>query len=64
MLPATNYYGEIAYQYEYRTQLSDWFYWLYVDEQTLIRVAADCGFDTEVLYEDEYQQYLSRLTGI
>ncbi|QJD98056.1 class I SAM-dependent methyltransferase [Mucilaginibacter robiniae] len=64
-LPANQvYYGEIAYQYQYKQQKSNWFNWLYVDEQSLLEVANEAGFATEVLYEDEYQQYLVRLTTI
>lgn len=61
-LPETGYHGEIKYQYEYKNQKGEWFNWLYVDEKTLAEVAAETGWDMEVLYEDEYGQYLSRFT--
>jgi SAM-dependent methyltransferase len=62
-LPDTGkYYGELSYQYQYNRQTTDWFPWLYVDEKTLIAVAEEAGYDMEVLLEDEYQQYLVRLT--
>ncbi|MVN91881.1 class I SAM-dependent methyltransferase [Mucilaginibacter aquatilis] len=61
-LPDGGYHGEIKYQYEYKNQKGEWFTWLYIDEQSLIKIAAECGFNMEVLYEDEYGQYLSRLT--
>ncbi|MDT3401506.1 class I SAM-dependent methyltransferase [Mucilaginibacter terrae] len=60
-LPESGYHGEIKYQYEYKNQKGEWFTWLYVDEQTLTTIAGECGFDMEVLYEDEHGQYLSRL---
>ena len=60
-LPADRYYGEIPYQYEYQKQKTHWFNWLYVDEQTLTEIAAAEGWDMEVLYEDEFGQYLVRL---
>jgi SAM-dependent methyltransferase len=63
-LPANKYYGEIAYQYQYKQLQTDWFKWLYIDEQTLMKVAAEIGFRAEVLVEDEYDQYLVRLTQL
>jgi len=61
-LPADKYYGEITYQYEYKNQKTPWFKWLYIDEHKLTEVALSAGFSTEVLYEDEFNQYLVRLT--
>jgi cyclopropane fatty-acyl-phospholipid synthase-like methyltransferase len=62
-LPDTvKYYGELSYQYQYYRAKTDWFPWLYVDEKTLITIVQEAGFDMEVLLEDEYQQYLVRLT--
>ena len=61
-LPANKYYGEIAYQYQYKHLKTDWFKWLYIDEQTLTLIANEVGFDVNVLVEDEYDQYLVRLT--
>ncbi|WP_295772612.1 methyltransferase domain-containing protein [uncultured Mucilaginibacter sp.] len=63
-IPDSGYHGEIKYQYEYKNQKGDWFTWLYIDEQSLIKIANECGFKMEVLYEDEYGQYLSRLTTL
>jgi SAM-dependent methyltransferase len=56
------YYGEIQYQYQYSQQKSDWFPWLYADEKTLEAVVNETGYNMEVLLEDEYKQYLVRLT--
>lgn len=60
--PVGSYYGEIAYQYAYKGIKSEWFNWLYVDEHTMASIAVECGFDMEVLLEDEFGQYLARLT--
>jgi SAM-dependent methyltransferase len=57
-----HYYGEVKCCYEYRRQKSEWFSWLYIDEQTLREVALDNGFDTKVLFVDESDQYLAMLT--
>lgn len=61
-IPSDKYYGEIAYQYQYKQLKTDWFKWLYIDEQTLTIIANEAGFDVNVLVEDEYDQYLVRLT--
>jgi SAM-dependent methyltransferase len=64
-LPDTEkYYGELAYQYQYNRQKTDWFPWLYVDEKTLETIVTEAGFEMEVLLEDEYQQYLVRLSPL
>ena len=52
------YYGEILYQYGYRRQRSDWFKWLFIDRKTLTSLAAEEGWQTELLFEDEWDQYL------
>jgi SAM-dependent methyltransferase len=62
--PDGAYYGEITYQYAYKKVRSDWFNWLYVDEHTMASLASECGFDMEILLEDEFGQYLARLTPI
>ena len=59
--PTDNYYGEIAYQYQYKKLQTNWFNWLYVDKDTLLKHATQAGFKTEILLEDEYGQYLARL---
>lgn len=58
-IPKTpDYYGEILYQYEYRKQQSDWFKWLFIDRKTLGEIAASEGWHTELLFGDEWDQYL------
>lgn len=56
------YYGEIMYQYEYKKQKTDWFTWLYIDKKLLTSIAKEEGWQTEILYEDEFDQYLVRLS--
>lgn len=60
--PTGHYYGEIAYQYGYKKLKTDWFNWLYIDEHTMKDIAQQFGFKMEVLLEDEFGQYLARLT--
>lgn len=56
--PPSAYYGELLYQYEYRRQLSDWFPWIFIDQQTLAHVAAAEGWNMELLFEDGKNQFL------
>jgi SAM-dependent methyltransferase len=55
-----DYYGEIFYQYEYKKQRGDWFKWLFIDRKTLTEIAAREGWKTDVIFEDEWDQYLVR----
>ena len=54
------YYGELIYQYEYRKQRSDPFPWLFIDRKTLKKIAAEEGWQTTILHEDDNDQYLAR----
>lgn len=57
----TGYYGQIGYQYEYREKKGNPFNWLYIDQETLNRLARAEGWTMQVLYEDENDQYLTRM---
>lgn len=59
--PSNKYFGEVSYQYEYKKQRGDWFNWLYLDQRTLAHIAHQNGWDLEVLFEDDNDQYLARL---
>ncbi len=56
------YYGEIAYQYEYKGLKTDWFKWLYIDFNTLCSLANEDGWLAQQIYKDEFDQYLCKLT--
>lgn len=60
-LPAGGYYGELWYQYGYKGQKTDWFQWLYIDQDTLIAVAHEEGWAIDIVYEDDMDQYLAKL---
>ncbi|AMR33298.1 methyltransferase [Mucilaginibacter sp. PAMC 26640] len=60
-LPAGRYYGELWYQYGYKGQKTDWFQWLYIDQDMLIDIASEEGWAVEILHEDNMDQYLARL---
>jgi len=59
-----NYYGEIAYRYQYKGKKTDWFNWLYIDRYTLSSLAASEAWREEFITEDENGQYLVRLQKI
>ncbi len=61
-LQKEQYYGELAYQYEYDGKKGLWFHWLYVDQEKLQEIAGAAGWQVELLYEDDMDQYLVRLT--
>lgn len=58
------YYGEIAFQYEYKATKGEWFKWLYIDQDTLKKVAAEEDWSLEVLMEDENDQYLAKMQPV
>ncbi len=60
--PLNKYYGEVAYQYEYKGQKDSWFNWLYIDEHTLANLATACGWHCEIVLDDGQDQYLAQLT--
>lgn len=57
----TYYFGEIGYQYEYKGVKGEPFNWLYLDQETLIKIAHEEKWVVQVLYEDENDQYLVRM---
>lgn len=57
-----HYYGEISYRYEYRKNQSDWFTWLYIDQETLREQVEAIGYKVGVLNTNENDQYLARIT--
>ena len=59
--PEDRYFGEIIYRYEYKKQLGDFFSWLYIDQKKLTKIARECGWSCQIIYEDESDAYLARL---
>ena len=56
-----HYYGEVKCRYEYQKQLTEWFNWLYIDQETLEKVASEEGWTCKILAEDDSDQYLAQL---
>ena len=59
--PQNQYYGEVSYQYEYKGEKGNWFNWLYIDQQTLEEIAKETGWVSEIIFDDDEEQYLVRL---
>ena len=59
---ADPYYGETDYQYEYNGVKGEWFAWLYIDEYEMKKVALECGWELQVVYQNLNDNYLGRLT--
>lgn len=58
---STKYYGEISFQYEYQKVKGKWFKWLYIDFPKLKVMAEQSGWECEMIYEDDMDQYLVRM---
>lgn len=61
-LPQEHYYGEVTCRYEYQKEVTDWFNWLYLDFKTLEKITSEEGWKSELIYEDENDQYLVQLS--
>lgn len=60
--PQNRYFGEVSYQYEYKGEKGNWFNWLYIDQETIKTLAEETGWNSEIIFDDEEDQYLVRLT--
>lgn len=58
----STYYGEIDYQYEYNGQKGEWFSWLYIHQSFMLKIALETGWQLQIIYVDEDDQYLGVLT--
>ena len=60
-LPTNKYFGELAFQYEYKNMISDPINWLYIDQEKLMSISNSTGWSCQVIFEDETDAYLARL---
>ena len=60
--PGYYYFGEVKCRYEYQKQITDWFSWLYLDSEKMRELAFKNGWHSEIVFEDENDQYLAILT--
>ncbi|MBK0381640.1 class I SAM-dependent methyltransferase [Pedobacter sp. SD-b] len=57
-----SYYGEIDYQYEFNGEKGDWFSWLYADENLVAGLAKETGYQLQIMFRDDDNAYLGKLT--
>lgn len=55
-----SYYGEIEFKMTYKNHSSEWFNWLYLDQEKMIDLAEKCGFTCNIVFQEE-DQYLAQL---
>lgn len=60
--PDYKYYGELTFYYEYKGVMDEPFNWLYIDQDSLQQIASDSGWHCQVIFEDDTDAYLARLT--
>ncbi len=59
---AANYYGEVNFQFAYRSRKSEPFPWLYIHYELLHEYATRFGFNCEKLADGDHYDYLAILT--
>ena len=57
-----SYYGELSFRMQYKETIGEPFPWLYVDSDTLRKVAEENGYGSEVVAEGEHFDYLASIT--
>lgn len=60
--PEEKYYGEFICAYGYKKQKTNWFSWLYLDFDSMQKIASEKGWRVEKIYEDDHFHYLAKLT--
>ncbi|ADV47910.1 Methyltransferase type 11 [Cellulophaga algicola DSM 14237] len=61
-IPEVEYYGEVSFEMEYKSNKSESFNWLYLDYNTLQRAAVANNLECELIKEGEHFDYLAKLT--
>ncbi|WP_157491661.1 class I SAM-dependent methyltransferase [Maribacter thermophilus] len=56
-----NYYGEVTFYMEYKSEKAPPFNWLYLDFNTLKRAASYHGFNCELISNGQHNDYLAKL---
>ena len=60
-VPSDNYYGELTFSIQYKTQVEEDFPWLYLDFNTLHNVCQANGLQCELVLEGKHFDYLAKL---
>lgn len=56
-----SYYGELVFHMQYKDTIGEPFPWLYIDKETLKRIAEENGYFVEIVAEGEHYDYLARI---
>ncbi|MBP5500433.1 MAG: methyltransferase domain-containing protein [Bacteroidales bacterium] len=56
------YFGELRYMMRYKDSIGEPFPWLYIDANTLKRIADENGYSVEVITEGDHYDYLAKIT--
>lgn len=59
----SSYYGEVTFRMEYKKKAGQSFNWLYIDYNTLKKVAHAHHFDCQLVSQGEHYDYLARITS-
>lgn len=59
--PKNQYFGEVNYLYKYKQQKGEWFSWLYLDRETMLATAKQCGWQCSIVADDGEDHFLVRL---
>ncbi|MAP54579.1 class I SAM-dependent methyltransferase [Altibacter sp.] len=63
-VPGTHYYGELEFTMRYKGETSEWFDWLYLDEELFEEACISNGLHFEIVARGEHYDYLARLTTV
>jgi len=61
-LNSDRYYGELVYQFSYKTMKGEKFPWLYVDLETMKVILSENGLKVQQVFEGEHYDYLIQIT--
>jgi hypothetical protein len=61
-ISADKYYGELTFQTEYKSWISQPFSWLYVDPDNLKNLAKKNQLKLDQIFKGEHYDYLARIT--
>ena len=61
-IPLDRYYGEVKFRFDLKKEKGEWLDWVYVDPVQMNFLAEKAGFRMQILYTDQLDQYLAKLT--
>ena len=55
------YYGEMKFKMSYKNIESNWFSWIYIDQEKLKEICSEVGLSCEIIFEGNNNNYLTEL---